>query len=461
MATAFGTGVTFEIRTTGNDGNGGLFDPTASGVDYSQQDSPQYVINDISTGGVTTNLVSAGSQFSADMVGNGINLAGVLFQIATFSSTAVVTVTGNGIPVAGSAQTGTIGGALKTPGYAGGVVSASNIAYIKAGTYTLTSTTANVSNGKLLSVAGTEAAPTKWIGYQTTRGDNGTKPVIAGGATTGIALFSTAGTVVIFDNIEFSIPDSASTGLALVSGQCRGIRCKASGTGVGFQVSSAASDSNLILCEGLTTTSTPFLLQARCTVWGCVAHGSSIGGFTASNNVTFLNCIAYDNSGVGFTAGNQTISTFYYCTAYNNGGNGFELTTTSSSQSNFAATCLAVSNGAYGFAAASTSGKTALYNCSGFNNTSGNVQNTLTNVQGFVTLSGDPFVNAAGLNFGLNNTAGAGGAARAAGIPGPFPGIPLTVGFPDIGAVQHQDAGPSPGGGGSGMAVTVVNRIPG
>jgi hypothetical protein len=57
----------------------------------------------------------------------------------------------------------------------------------------------------------------------------------------------------------------------------------------------------------------------------------------------------------------------------------------------------------------------------------------------FVTLTGDPFVNAAGGNFALNNTVGAGADCRAAGIPGAFPGG-TTTGYLDIGAVQHRDS---------------------
>jgi hypothetical protein len=73
-------------------------------------------------------------------------------------------------------------------------------------------------------------------------------------------------------------------------------------------------------------------------------------------------------------------------------------------------------------------------------NSSGNVQTGAGVVTGTVSLSADPCTNAAGGDFSLNNTASAGVACRAAGIPGAFPGG-NTTGYLDIGAVQHQDAG--------------------
>jgi hypothetical protein len=64
---------------------------------------------------------------------------------------------------------------------------------------------------------------------------------------------------------------------------------------------------------------------------------------------------------------------------------------------------------------------------------------------GDVTLTGDPFVDAANGNFALNNTAGAGAACRAAGYPGTFPGG-LTTGYSDIGPIQHQETASVSGG---------------
>ncbi len=62
-----------------------------------------------------------------------------------------------------------------------------------------------------------------------------------------------------------------------------------------------------------------------------------------------------------------------------------------------------------------------------------------------VTLTGDPFTNAAGGDFSLNATAGAGAACRSTGFPGTLlDGV--NIGYADIGALQHADPASVPGG---------------
>jgi hypothetical protein len=79
-----------------------------------------------------------------------------------------------------------------------------------------------------------------------------------------------------------------------------------------------------------------------------------------------------------------------------------------------------------------------------YNNTSGPRNNVFLGPHD-VTLTGDPFTNAAGNDFTLNSTAGAGAACRNAGTPGTLPGLASQVGYADIGVYRHQDVG---GGGG-------------
>jgi hypothetical protein len=63
---------------------------------------------------------------------------------------------------------------------------------------------------------------------------------------------------------------------------------------------------------------------------------------------------------------------------------------------------------------------------------------------GGITLEVDPFTLAAGGDFSLNDEPTGGALLRAAGLS-PFG----QTGFPDVGAVQHEDAGGGGGGGGS------------
>lgn len=56
---------------------------------------------------------------------------------------------------------------------------------------------------------------------------------------------------------------------------------------------------------------------------------------------------------------------------------------------------------------------------------------------GFISLSADPFTNASGGDFSLNNNGGGGASLR--GLSLAFPTTISTTAYPDVGAVQHQD----------------------
>jgi hypothetical protein len=72
-------------------------------------------------------------------------------------------------------------------------------------------------------------------------------------------------------------------------------------------------------------------------------------------------------------------------------------------------------------------------------------------VEGFVTLTADPFTDAANGDFTLNSTAGGGAELRGAGWPSALPGLSGTS-HPDIGAYQSQVGGGSGGSGSGGVA---------
>jgi hypothetical protein len=134
--------------------------------------------------------------------------------------------------------------------------------------------------------------------------------------------------------------------------------------------------------------------------------------------------------------------------SYNNSGDGFAL---SSATGVTLINCYAEGNTGYGFNGSTSSplNWSLLINCGAFNNSSGSTGNTSRLVStGFQTLSVSAFVNAAAANFALNNLAN-GGAKLASNGYGTFL-RGLTVGFPDIGAVQHYVTTPtllgSPGG---------------
>jgi len=136
----------------------------------------------------------------------------------------------------------------------------------------------------------------------------------------------------------------------------------------------------------------------------CVAYGNGRDGFRLGDGPAFFeNCIAESNTGIGFDNVNNSAVELMHCAAFSNTGGNTALGT--------------------GFAVTSTA---------------------------FVTGTGSFFTNAAGQDFSLNATAGAGAAARAVGYPGVLP--VGGTGYHDIGALQHEDAG-----GGDVFMVSVTN----
>ncbi len=208
----------WEVRTTGNDNNGGAFNSAAAGTDRSLSDNPTVVIDNstitCTTPGANSNTLTftAGYTPSSADIGNvvqilagGTNVNAGFYEITNVSAVAppngTWTLTGatnlTTASGAGSAITGNMGGGLLTIGKAAGVYVAGNIIYIQAGTYTLSATVT-------WSVAGTAAAPIKIIGYNSFHGDDGTPPVITR-ANNSATLFTLTGTgIVIFNNLKFT-----------------------------------------------------------------------------------------------------------------------------------------------------------------------------------------------------------------------------------------------------------------
>lgn len=188
----------------------------------------------------------------------------------------------------------------------------------------------------------------------------------------------------------------------------------------------------------------------------CVSHdnaGSNSAGFyIADLTAGLLNCIADTNGGDGFKlAGTNVCGYVTGCTAYNNTGQGINLS--GSQMGGVIQNCVLVSNGAYGINyTGSNIGQVLLFNNAFYSNTSGQTLGfNASLVSGSITLTGDPFTAAATGNFTLDNTASEGAACRGTGR-GTFTETQASytgsVGYPDVGACQHQDSGGGSGGGG-------------
>jgi hypothetical protein len=413
---ALSASTVWEVRTTGSDTNGGGY--VSGGTDWSQQDSPQYSVTDGVTNGTTT-ITSATANFGTDVVGNimyvqggtGSVAAGWYQIISRTNATTIVVDRSTGL-TAGTGVTLKIGGALASPGIVGGLAVGGNTLYIKTGTYTITTSSANVSGG----VISTSGAATLVVrGYGVTRGDNLNPPTLFVQAgvtgmtvlTLGVNTFAQAVINLIIDgNSQVGVSGFSlfRTGTHLCQAKnCPGTgfagggfdRCYAENCGSGFGTGPANDCESKNCTTGFNNTQVAI---------NCIARGGTTG-FSAGGGICWKNCTARDCSSTGFTVSGSTGGNVTNCIATNCTTKGFSNTATGP--------VLFAQNASY----------------SNGTNDAGTVA---------VTLSADPFVSST--NAGLNSTAGGGASCLAAGTPGLFPGG-TTTGYPDIGAAQHQDSG--------------------
>lgn len=450
---ALSASTVWEIRTAGADTNGGGYVTGSSGTDYSQNNTKRTATgtDDSTTDAVangTTTITSATASFGTTIVGNIIYLQGGTgglaagwYQVATRTNATTITV--DRTVAAGTGITMNIGGALGSPGMVGGTgIVSNNYVWIKAGTYTVTSASTNVSNGCI-----NFSTATVYVeGYNSSRGDMGTKPLIqADGVITAFTFISMGNNGNQWvRNIKFDGNNrTTSRGISL-----RGtvLYCEF----VNFTNSAIADTIGLSTlafnCSATGCATNAAFTGVTCV--DCVAFDNTITGFSASAiDCNFIRCIADSNSGAasdGFlTSASSERVNFYNCVAYNNGRHGFFV---GGLRDNFFINCIAETNAGTGFIH-NGNNQLGLYNCAYYNN--GTNVTLGTNVGSFnvgaITGTGSFFTNAASQDFTLNNTASAGAAARAAGIPGTITGLATPVGYLDLGVYQHQDTG---GGGG-------------
>jgi hypothetical protein len=201
-------------------------------------------------------------------------------------------------------------------------------------------------------------------------------------------------------------------------------------------------------CDAINCSNSGFayLSCINCSTSGCVTTGS---GFLSTVSI---NCVAINNAVIGFSAAytyrciavNNTVGFFIYgnstpicvnCIAYGNSSDGF---LGDAGYGHLIVGCHAENNTGVGF---NTIVNSILNSCSAFNNTGGNYATQNPTNTHILTISGSAFVSAVGGNFQLNNTPGAGASLRAAAIgDNTWTKLPLTLGYADIGAAQHQDS---------------------
>lgn len=435
--------------------------PTAAtwSIDYSQQSSPQITYTDLASVGSGLLVSSVAHPFGKQQVGNGLvitagtNFNAGIYVIASVSVGLVATVVGptNITSAAGVSGVGSLGGAAASPGFVAGLKVAGNDVFIQSGTYTIASTTANIATGRINdTVGGVDPTNTaKWIGYQTVRGDRGTKPIlqVASSGFTSATVMILAAAQTQVDNLKIDGQSKASiTGLSLTTNYTRALRIQVINTTV-LGISLADSQGTVFVFQSTVSGSSgtaAFFIGNSDAADGCEAFNNTTSGFQLGGFAQCSFCLSYANSGAssdGFTLTSVGYRVFD-SVAYGNGRAGFDLTGNAGFGTLLQNT-IAEGNGSVGYRTTAVVQGVFLINAAGFNNTGGNFTATQippSNIQGFVAGSSSFFVNPGSGNFALNNTIGGGAAARAAGFPGVYPSG-TTTGFIDIGGAQHQGGG--------------------
>lgn len=413
-------------------------------IDYSQQASAQFTYTDLASAGAGLTVSSAAKPFAKQHVGNcivitgGTNFTQGRYVIASVAAgVATVVGPGNITSGAGASGTGGLGGAFASPGACAGLAQSQNSIWMQSGTYSLTSSSSNVAGGRV-----SLAARNTLRGYQTTRCDDAARPLLQASGISSVSIVTAANISGLVWCIEVDGANltgmrgiECTTNLGTVY-KCKVSNCKNGGIVTG------SGDCSVILCyvTGCSTASYGFSLRGR--AFGCVAYNNSVAGFGATADATAMNCISYGNttsSGHGFA--DIRIMHCYNCTAYGNAGSGYYEPNGVIDRSKLV-NCIAYGQTRYGTEMTiSTDNRPALFvNCAWGNNTLGVHSNDPMIDLNAVTLTANPFTNAASGDFSLNNTAGGGSALRAAGIPSAFPTIG-TTGYIDIGAAQGQAGG--------------------
>lgn len=423
--------------TVGNDANGGGYVSGGGGTDRSQQASAQVVIDNSTikaTSASSTITFTQGYTPSAADVGNVYQDTGAngstagFYQIIAQTST---TWTVSGTIGTSTGLVGKMGGALASIGKAGAAHAAGNTIYLKnSGINSVTSNVSNVAGGVISLTAGTAANATRLIGYNSSRGDNGTKPLIQASSINTFVLVTLAADCHL-ENVSIDGASSTSS---------RGVAGTTSSRAYRVQVKNCTNEGFnscvCILCECTGCATTGAFVSATC--FGCVADNNTTVGF---NNCNCTDCLAVNNSGGstdGFAAG--AAATWINCSARGNGRAGFRATAGA-----YVVTCIncvADSNTGNNYDASAAFDGMSLISCAGY--TSGtNVGSNITpsNNIGFITLNGTPFSNAGTGDYSLNNLSNQGVPCRNAGIPGsaaPYllPGV-STNAYPDLGAAMH------------------------
>ena len=461
---------------SGADTNGGRFDPAiAGGVDLS-------VSAPLNFDGSTLYLTAAGAQTTAVVVGTtplaswvgnciyvtgGANATPGRYRITVVSSQTLTLV-----PVAGSGNwctgavtngAGNLGGAFQTISavITDTYIGSSKI-FVKAEVLAMPIQTAA---GFTFSVSVTpqyNAPQTRIIGYTSVRGDGG-KPTIQLITNVSLTAITVSGQGTSVENFILDCNSlTGSTGLAITGLYSQAFNIKAQNFAVrGVLINATYCQVALIEATGGTSTATCGIAAAQS--WDCIyqsyVHDNLCVGIqnTAYPPQVNLWCILDNNSGAvsdGIQStnwGNLIVQNI----VSRSGRHGIYLASTNSIINLFCKANIVANAGrstgtnaasAYGLAGGSNPGQCASWFGDGnayYNNLSGTRLNmddagTVNKINGIAPYTNVLDVYSANALFDANFNPTS--YAQTNGQPSTWPGLPLTVGHPDFGAVQSRQA---------------------
>lgn len=435
----------WDIRpATGNDANGGGFKQGASGVDYSQQTSPQYALTGVTSAGAGDTVLTASA--ATDMVGNVANVvSGTNFTTGRYQVVSVVA----GVSI--TFGTNKAGGSICSGVGASGVL---NIGGSLASIAALgLDTNADAYNSNVVWVKGTDTftaavqpnSHMSFAGYGTTHGD-GTRATITT-STNSTKLFN-YGNVYRgrYENFNFtSTAGTKAAGFSCANNWALHFKnCLFDGflqhvfAGFPFVVADAQNSLVFMDCElrnATTTDGSVQLYDPRCVIFdGCKLHDNAgddvqVNGAAGQGAlVMFRNTRCYNSAGRGLmvkaSAAGGTPSRSYHISnsvfAYL-GADGIKIESTTYQDYLRVINTVFWDNGGFGVYRDTTTAHILMMYpqaCAYGSNASGARGGMWPAAADDVTLTNDPFTDGPNGDFSLNADAAGGELLKAAGHEG-------------------------------------------
>lgn len=326
----------------------------------------------------------------------------------------------------------------------------------------------NIKSGTTYSITAamthTLAGPVRFQGYTSSVGDGGRAIIDGGTAGASYVLLTVSGANI--DVVDITAQNNGATGaaagIAVSGGESVFSRVVVNSVrGYGFNISAGGlfSECEAYSCNQSNTASVSgFNASTTCVLMRCISHdnsGSNSSGFTTSGGgaIVLDGCIADTNGAAGFNLGSTFINVFRGCEAYNNTSDGAILSAGSAALYAIE-NCNFVKNGGWGINGSGAGVRNGIVrNCGFGSGTQANASGTTTglksiNESGTVIYAADvtPWSAPTTGDFRIALAAAKGtGRGTFTQTQASYTG---TVGYPDIGAAQHVDAG---GGGGGAL----------